>query len=143
MSPKHKPGKAERDSKILAKAESAARHAPEPSTPESEPTESHPPVAKPEPGQTPRHFDTAKDLAAAIAGQCDLVAVATALLGGGDGKEPKGASVKARMWETLVEYLYGKPVPAVVAEAPPLRVIWDIPCPARERVPLPIDPQEE
>lgn len=72
-------------------------------------------------GPTPE-FATARDFAKAIAIKRNLVEVGSALLGNG---ETKGASVRARMFETTLEYLYGKPVAA--QPALPVRVVWDIP----------------
>jgi hypothetical protein len=92
-------------------------------------------------GPTPE-FASGRELAAAMAQKCNLVEVGSRLLKAG---EVKGASVSARMFETVIEYLYGKPTPiaAVVAETPPVRIIWDIPAPARERATDPEDSQDE
>jgi hypothetical protein len=98
---------------------------------ETQTPEIQPPAAQVKDAQPSPQFDTAQELAAAVANKCDLVEVASALLGGKE--EPKGASVKARMWETVVEYLYGKPASAPVAETQPLRIVWDLPAPDRER----------
>jgi hypothetical protein len=73
-------------------------------------------------GPTPE-FATAREFARAIAMKRNLVEVGSELLG----KESKGASVRARMFETTLEYLYGKPAAAPVPEQAPVRVIWDIP----------------
>lgn len=72
-------------------------------------------------GPTPE-FATARDFAKAIAIKRNLVEVGSALLGN---EETKGASVRARMFETTLEYLYGKPAPA--QPTLPVRVVWDIP----------------
>jgi hypothetical protein len=77
-------------------------------------------------------FANGRQLAKAIAEKCDLVTVGSELLTEG---EAKGASVRARMFETTVEYLYGKPA---AAPAPPIeqfRVVLDMPCPERDRPP--------
>ena len=74
-------------------------------------------------GPTPQ-FATAREFAQALATKRNLVEVGSALLGS---KETKGASVRARMFETTLEYLYGKPAAAPVPEQTPVRVIWDIP----------------
>jgi len=76
-------------------------------------------------GPTP-DFANAQEFAKAIAHKCNLVEVGSQLLQTG---EVKGASVRARMFETTVEYLYGKPVSAARPPdgEPPLRVVWDIP----------------
>lgn len=76
-----------------------------------------------------QQFATARELASAVASEVSLVGLAKQLLGTG---EAKGASVKARMWETLVEYIYGKPTAAQAPEAVPVRIVWDMPGPARE-----------
>jgi hypothetical protein len=75
-------------------------------------------------------FASGQDLARAIAQQCDLVAVGSKLLRDG---EAKGASVRARMFETTVEYLYGKPAPAAAPESGQVVFVCDIPRPAREK----------
>lgn len=77
-------------------------------------------------------FADGRQLAKAIAQKCDLVAVGSKLLRDG---EAKGASVRARMFETTVEYLYGKPAAATTPEAAKVVFIWDMPCPAREKLP--------
>ena len=53
-----------------------------------------------------RNFGTAEEVAAEIANQCDLVKVGCELLE--KGGEAKGASVKLRMWESIMQRLYGK-----------------------------------
>jgi hypothetical protein len=75
-------------------------------------------------------FATGRELAKAIAQNCDLVAVGSKLLREG---ETKGASVRARMFETTVEYLYGKPAAAATPEAAQVVFVCDIPRPAREK----------
>jgi hypothetical protein len=69
-------------------------------------------------------FATVQDLMKAIAMERNLVEVGSALLGSA---ETKGASVRARMFETTLEYLYGKPAAAAPPQDLPVRVIWDIP----------------
>lgn len=56
-------------------------------------------------GPPAREYETAEDVAAGIAAQCDLVAVGVDLLK--KGGEAKGASVKLRMWESVMRWLYG------------------------------------
>jgi hypothetical protein len=78
-------------------------------------------------------FETGGELAAAISQKCDLVELGIELLKeGGPSKHP---NIKLRMWENLVEQLWGKPGAALAATAAPLRVVWDIPAPARETAP--------
>jgi hypothetical protein len=73
-------------------------------------------------------FVDGRQLARAIAEQCDLVAIGSKLLRDGDAK---GASVRARMFETTVEYLYGKPAAAAPDESAEVHFICDIPRPIR------------
>jgi hypothetical protein len=75
-------------------------------------------------------FANGQQLAKAIAQQCDLVAVGSKLLRDG---EAKGASVRARMFETTVEYLYGKPAAAAPAEAAKVVFLCDVPRPRRKK----------
>lgn len=56
-------------------------------------------------GPPDREYETAEDVAAGIAAECDLVAVGVDLLK--KGGEAKGASVKLRMWESVMRWLYG------------------------------------
>lgn len=56
-------------------------------------------------GPPEREYESAEDVAAEIAAQCDLVAVGVDLLK--KGGEAKGASVKLRMWESVMRWLYG------------------------------------
>jgi hypothetical protein len=74
-------------------------------------------------GPTPE-FATAREFVQALAMKRNLVEVGSELL---SGKETKGASVRARMFETMLQYLYGKPAVAPAPEQAPVRVIWDIP----------------
>ena len=83
------------------------------------------------PGPTPE-FATARDFVKAMAEKSNLIQVGSELLSNG---EAKGASVRARMFETALEYLYGKPAAAQPAEAPAVQIIWDMPGPDRERTP--------
>jgi hypothetical protein len=77
----------------------------------------------PSDGPTPE-FATAREFAQAIAMKRNLVEVGSELL---SSNGTKGASVRARMFETTLEYLYGKPAAAQVPEELPVRVVWDIP----------------
>jgi hypothetical protein len=74
-------------------------------------------------GPTPE-FANAREFAKAITKKRNLVEVASALLGS---NETKGASVRARMFETTLEYLFGKPAVETPPEPLPVRVVWDIP----------------
>jgi hypothetical protein len=91
-----------------------------------------PPSEKESSGQAhpPRQFSTARDLFSAIAKERDLADVGVALLG----DEGKGATVRARMFETSVEYLFGKPrsAPDPGDDDDRFNIIWDIPAPSRE-----------
>jgi hypothetical protein len=94
-------------------------------TPPTVKNSSHAGVKKPDTslGPTPE-FSSAREFAQAIARERNLVEVGSALLGS---QETKGASVRARMFETTLEYLYGKPAAAAPPEELPARVVWDIP----------------
>jgi len=83
------------------------------------------------PGPTPE-FANSREFAQALAEKCNLVGVGSSLLQGADSKN---ASVRARMFETTLEYLYGKPPAAPAAETPAVQIIWDMPGPDRERIP--------
>ena len=61
-------------------------------------------------GPPERDYLSAEEVAAEIASRCDLVKVGCELLRGG--AESKGASVKLRMWESVMKWLYGA-IPAV------------------------------
>jgi hypothetical protein len=124
-------GATKRETKPASEVQAQETQTPEVQAPEVETPEMQLPAAQVKDAQPSPQFDTAQELAAAVANKCDLVEVASALLGGKE--EPKGASVKARMWETVVEYLYGKPASAPAAETQPLRIVWDLPAPDRER----------
>lgn len=65
-------------------------------------------------------------LARAIFKECDMVAVGRELL------KSKNATVKARVWETLVHYTLGEFGPKSGASPAPREFIWDMPGPARE-----------
>jgi hypothetical protein len=86
------------------------------------------------PQTPPRQFATGQELFATIASECDLAKLGVELMSGKEGKGSGGASVRARMFETSVEYLFGKPrsAPDPAGAAP--SVIWDIPAPSRESV---------
>jgi hypothetical protein len=74
----------------------------------------------------------AREFADAVFAKVDPVNVARELLEGGDAK---GGSVRARVWETLLEYRYGRPPAADSADAgAPLcvRIISHIPRPQRD-----------
>ncbi len=79
-----------------------------------------------------RAKDDARALAEAVFAEQDPVEVACGLLNG-DGA--KGDSVKARVWEKLLEYRFGRPaaMPAASAEGGAPRIILDLPRPERER----------
>jgi len=78
-------------------------------------------------GKSPRNH---RELAQAIFAQCDPVTVGKELLESGS---ERGGSVKARVWETLVEFLLGKPAPAGgAASGANVRIVWDLPAPPHE-----------
>jgi hypothetical protein len=81
----------------------------------------------------PQQFESGREVAAAIAKKYDLAIVGARLLSGSG--ENKGASVSLRMFETTMEYLFGKPSSHPHQEGTaPLQVIWDMPAPARELI---------
>jgi hypothetical protein len=70
-----------------------------------------------------RNLGTAAEVAAEIATKCDLVTVGCELLG--KGGEAKGASVKLRMWESIMQRLYGKlPEYDGVAPEKNVNIVW-------------------
>jgi hypothetical protein len=82
-----------------------------------------------ESGATPRNH---RELAQAILAQCDPVKVGCELLESGN---ERGSTVRARVWETLANWQFGKPAQGSrgsVSGAPAMRIIWDMPAPARE-----------
>jgi hypothetical protein len=70
---------------------------------------------------------THRELAEAIFAECGAVQVGCELLQSGS---ERGAAVRARMFETLANWQFGKPGPTAGAEN--VRVIWDMPRPPRE-----------
>jgi hypothetical protein len=71
-----------------------------------------------------------RELAQAIFDGRDPVTVGKELLAT-DGERPN--SVKAKVWETLVDFMFGKQPPAASAQpAPNVRIIWDLPAPPHE-----------
>jgi hypothetical protein len=66
-------------------------------------------------------------LAKAVFAKSNMVTIGQELL------QSKSATVKARVWETLVHYALGEFAPAGgEAAAPALQIIWDMPGPVRE-----------
>jgi len=111
--------------------------------PETEPpvvSSIEPPVASPPARNEPlvvspaKHGEprTHRELAEAIFAECGAVQVGCELLQSGS---KRGAAVRARMFETLANWRFGKPGPP--AAAGNMRVIWDIPGPPHE----PQDPE--
>lgn len=70
-------------------------------------------------------YSTPRELAAAVFRRCDVAEIARSLLENGTAK---GASVRLRMWEKLVELYFGKPakVQKRAEEKPEVEIIWDI-----------------
>ena len=70
-------------------------------------------------------YATPRELAAAVFRRCDVAEIARSLLENG---AAKGASVRLRMWEKLVELYFGKPAsaPKRGEEKPEVEIIWDI-----------------
>jgi hypothetical protein len=70
-------------------------------------------------------YATSRDLAAAIFEKCDVAKIAVLLL---TGNASKCNSVRARVWEKLVELYYGKPGSSAGKEDDTeFQVVWDIP----------------
>lgn len=72
-------------------------------------------------------YATPRELAAAIFRRCDVAAIALMLLEHGSAK---GGSVKARMWEKLVDLYFGKSEPtpkkSKKKEEKNVEIIWDL-----------------
>jgi hypothetical protein len=75
-------------------------------------------------------FESGEDVAAAITEKCDLVELGAELLTGtGD---TKNASTKLRMWEAIMERMFGKAAPAAREEDRAPQVVLDgLPRPER------------
>jgi hypothetical protein len=116
-----------RDVEKKSRAQDAAAEQQSSSDTSAEKTEQAKALKQPTP-----EFANGRQLAKAIAEKCDLVTVGSELLTEG---EAKGASVRARMFETTVEYLYGKPAAAPAAPTEQFRVVLDMPCPDRDKLP--------
>jgi len=79
---------------------------------------------KPAKRRAPRNH---RGLAKAVFAKSNMVTIGQELL------QSKSATVKARVWETLVHYALGEFAPAGgEAAAPALQIIWDMPGPVRE-----------
>ena len=70
---------------------------------------------------------THRELAQAISAECDLVQVGCGLLQSGS---ERGAAVRARMFETVANWQFGKSNSAAGGSG--VRVIWDMPGPPHE-----------
>ena len=90
----------------------------------SPPARNEPLVVSPPGRIEPR---THRELAEAIFAECSAVQVGCELLQSGS---KRGAAVRARMFETLANWQFGKPGPP--AAAGNVRVIWDMPRPPHE-----------
>ena len=100
--------------------------------PSAKPPEAQPPVVagiEPLVVSPPARIEprTHRELAEAIFAECGAVQVGCELLQSGS---ERGAAVRARMFETLANWQFGKPGPTAGAEN--VRVIWDMPRPPRE-----------
>ncbi len=70
-------------------------------------------------------YETSRDLAVAVFKRCDVAQIAVSLL---TNDKVKNGSVRARVWEKLVELYYGKPhTSAQKDDDTELQVVWDIP----------------
>jgi hypothetical protein len=76
-----------------------------------------------------------QELARAIFACCDPVEVGRKLLGSED---PRTAPLRARILETLADWLYGKPAAASGEANSAVQMIWDLPAPSHER----LDPEQ-
>lgn len=76
-----------------------------------------------------------RELAQAIFAKCDPVEIGRELLESGS---EKGASVRARVFETLANWQFGKSNDGQQQGRRNVRVIWDLPCPPHE----PREPEE-
>jgi len=74
--------------------------------------------------------DSHQALAQAIFACCDPVEVGRKLLAGDD---PRTAPLRARLLETLADWLYGKSATASSEGNGAAQMIWDLPGPSRER----------
>jgi hypothetical protein len=90
------------------------------------------PTARPVRATNHRPPRNHRELAQAIFEECDAVAIGRELLG--PNNERASNSVKARIWETLVDFLFGKlATPGSASAEPKLRIIWDLPSPPHEK----------
>jgi hypothetical protein len=76
-----------------------------------------------------------QELARAIFACCDPVQVGRKLLASED---PRTAPLRARLLETLADWLYGKPAAASGETNSAVPMIWDLPAPSHER----LDPEQ-
>jgi hypothetical protein len=90
------------------------------------------PTARPARATNRRAPRNHRELAQAIFAECDAVAIGCELLG--PNNERTNNSVKARIWETLVDFLFGKlAAPGSASAEPKVRIIWDLPSPPHEK----------
>lgn len=81
-----------------------------------------------------------RELAEAIFAECDPVKIGRELLESGN---DKGASVRARVFETLADWQFGQKPASSAPARPRVRFIWTIPGPPREsEVPPEPEPPE-
>jgi hypothetical protein len=80
----------------------------------------------PAPAPDPRSH---RELAKAIFAGCNAVEVGRELLQSGS---ERGATVRARMFETLANWQFGKPAAPAGGTTGAVRVIWDLPAPPHE-----------
>ena len=82
---------------------------------------------KPSGTTTPREPRNHRELAEAIFAECNAVQVGRELL---ESSSERGATVRARVFETLANWLFGKPGAAGGGSG--VQVIWDVPRPPHE-----------
>jgi hypothetical protein len=76
-----------------------------------------------------------QELARAIFVRCDPVGVAQKLFASED---PRTAPLRARLLETLADWLYGKPAAASGEANSAVQMVWDLPAPSHGR----LDPEQ-
>jgi hypothetical protein len=132
-----------REAIVPSTAQQSERNAADIADPRTEPHETNLPeranlrASSLAPRAEPRNH---RELAEAIFAECDPVKIGRELLESGN---DKGASVRARVFETLADWQFGqKPVSSTPAR-PRVRFIWTIPGPPREsEVPPEPEPPE-
>ncbi len=90
-----------------------------------------PRATRPRNAKPPRNH---RELAQAIFDECDVITVGRQLLEASPERTGNN-TVRARVWETLVDFLFGKQPAAGAGNAssgPNVRIVWDLPAPPHE-----------